>query len=298
MAVDEITGAIFDAMIVDLVKTITSDGMRLDGALRLPKAGAALEASVDACIYVHGVSGNFHGSTLWERIAPKLLERGVAALAINTRGRDLAFTGDVAGRRRRLGAAYEIVDDCRHDLKAWMQFLVDRGYARIALIGHSLGALKSVYSQSIEPHPACAAVVAISPPRLSYAAYGAGPAGERFLAAMAEAQRRVEAGEPDHLQEIEFPFPLLISASAYIDKYGPAERYDMLSYAHRAPCRVLFIYGEQELQNGGPAFVGLPDALASLPREHAPFEFFTIAEANHFYVGVTDKLADKIAAWL
>jgi pimeloyl-ACP methyl ester carboxylesterase len=285
-------------MIVDLVKVTTTDGVRLDGALRVPAADARLAAEVDACIYVHGVSGNFYSSALWERIAPALLELGIAGLAVNTRGRDLAYTGDVAGRRRRQGAAYEIVDDCRRDLWAWIQFLTIRGYKRIGLIGHSLGALKVVYSQAHEPHEACARIVAVSPPRLSFAAYGAGPLGEPFLAAMAEAQRRVAAGEPEHLQEIEFPFPLLIAASAYIDKYGPGERYDLLRFANRLPCPALFIYGELELKHSGPAFAGLPEALAALPPGAHALEFAHIAGANHFYAAVTEQLAVAVARWL
>ena len=43
--------------------------------------------------------------------------------------------------RRRLGAAYETVDDCRHDVTAWVEFLKSCGHKRIILIGHSLGGL-------------------------------------------------------------------------------------------------------------------------------------------------------------
>lgn len=285
-------------MLVDLVKTTTPDGMRLDGALRRPDPGAAPSADVDACIYVHGVSGNFYSSALWERIAPAIVERGAAALAINTRGHDLAFSAEQAGRRRRQGAAYEIVDECRHDITAWIEFLVRQGYSRIALIGHSLGALKSIYSQARQPHEACRRIVAISPPRLSYGAYAEGPLSDSFRQAMAEAQRRVEAGQPNELQEIDFPFPLLIAAGAYVDKYGPAERYDLLSFACEAASPTLFIYGSIELKHGGPAFVGLPAALAGLsPWRHEP-AFVEIAGANHFYAGVTEQLTATVVDWL
>ena len=66
---------------------------------------------------------------------------------------------------RRLGAAYEIVDDCRHDLLAWLDLLRERAGPRIALVGHSLGAVKTIYALAHEDVPLQCAI-AISPPRL------------------------------------------------------------------------------------------------------------------------------------
>ena len=95
-----------------------------------------------------------------------------------------------------------------------------------------------------------------------------------------------------------FPFPLLIRAGGYIDKYGPAERYNILRFANRVPSRLLFTYGERELDEGGIAFAGLPDAIGSLSPGPGQIDVSVIAGADHFYAGVQEQLAEAVATWL
>jgi hypothetical protein len=46
------------------------------------------------------------------------------------------------------------------------------------------------------------------------------------------------------------------------------------------------------------AFFGLADAVAHAPAGASPRDVATIAGANHFYVGVTAILAERIGGWL
>ena len=48
---------------------------------------------------------------------------------------------------RRQGAA-EIMDDCRHDLAAWLDWLRQRVGPHVGLLGHSLGAVKCLYASA------------------------------------------------------------------------------------------------------------------------------------------------------
>src|SRR5690349_5951883 len=124
-------------MHVELVRTMTRDGLRLDGALaacQSPGPGlvpARETASGTAAILLHGVAGNFYTSSTFEPLIAQLQTLGVAALAVNTRGHDSVFGASQGNLRRRFGAAYETVDDCRHDVAAWIEFLKSRGYERI-----------------------------------------------------------------------------------------------------------------------------------------------------------------------
>jgi alpha-beta hydrolase superfamily lysophospholipase len=183
-------------MHVELVRTVTRDGLRLDGALAPPplplgergmrsmpgegvqSLGAALnphprllpkgEGTIPtAAILLHGVAANFYTSSTFEPLISRLQSLGIAALAVNTRGHDSVFGASLGMVRRRFGAAYETVDDCRHDVAAWVELLKSRGHERIVLIGHSLGAIKAVYAQALEKLPEVVAVVAVSGPRLS-----------------------------------------------------------------------------------------------------------------------------------
>jgi pimeloyl-ACP methyl ester carboxylesterase len=285
-------------MHVELVRTVTRDGLRLDGALtpaRSASEGNSTSIATGA-ILLHGVAGNFYTSSTFEPLVPKLQELGLAVLAVNTRGHDSVFGASLGNIRRRFGAAYEIVDDCRHDIAAWIDFLKSRGHERTVLIGHSLGAIKAVYAQTQEKFTAVAAIVAISPPRLSYSAFMNAPESSQFWESMQTAQDMVQAGRGEELFTSKFPFPLLITAASYIDKYGPAERYDILKFAGDVSCPALFVYGGKELDQGGVPFAGLPNALLSLPNAERR-DVRVIAGADHVYTGVAPQLANEIATW-
>ena len=168
-------------MIVDLVRARTPDGFLLDGALQFPDPSTPRSLPLDVVALCHGTGSNFYQSTLLEFLAERFLSLGVAVLRANTRGHDGISTlvGDTGGRR--LGAAYENVDDCRFDLLGWAEFLRIRCGPRLALAGHSLGAVKCLYASAHEKALAPAAIVAISPPRLSYEVFCRSAKAAEFL---------------------------------------------------------------------------------------------------------------------
>jgi len=253
--------------------------------------------SATAAILLHGVAGNFYTSSTFDAVIPKLRELGMAALSVNTRGHDSVFGASLGNVRRRFGAAYEIVADCRQDIAAWIDFLKRRGHERIVLIGHSLGAIKAIYAQAQDKHPEVAAVIAASPPRLSYAAFMNSSESSQFHESMSTAEQMVQEGRGEDLFTANFPFPLLIAASAYIDKYGPAERYNLLNFAAELPCPALFTYGSKELTHGGIAFADLPSILLELPNAERR-QVAVVEGADHLYTGVANQLASAIADWL
>ena len=282
-------------MLVELVRTTTADGLRLDGAFRA--AGEGQVRRQPTVLVLHGVGGNFYQSSTFEPLLPKLQAAGYPTLTVNTRGHDSVFGTQLGNVRKRLGAAYEIVDDCRADIEAWIKFLTSRGHERVILLGHSLGAIKAVYAQANDRHANVIAVVAISPPRLSYTAFMHSPESSLFFESMSIARDLAKEGAGDELFTAKFPFPLLITADSYIDKYGPAERYNILEFTSQLNCQTLFTYGSKELAQGGIAFAGMPEALAKLP-SHAPRDILTIDGADHFYSGVQEQLASRVGEWL
>jgi pimeloyl-ACP methyl ester carboxylesterase len=294
-------------MHVELVRTVTRDGLRLDGALAIPlppgegglrrKPGEGLATSPTAAILLHGVASNFYTSSTFEPLIPRLQALGLAVLSVNTRGHDSVFGASLGNVRRRFGAAYEIVDDCRHDVAAWIELLKSRGHKRIVLIGHSLGAVKAVYAHAHEKFAEVSAVIAVSAPRLSHSAFMNAAEGSIFWESMHAAEEMVKAGQGDELFTSKFPFPMLMTAAAYIDKYGLAERYNLLKFAANLPCPALFTYGSKELASGGVPFAGVPESLAALPNA----EWRTVAiidGADHVYTGVSESLAHEVVNWL
>lgn len=282
-------------MLVELVRTQTSDGLRLDGALSKPSHTSNLP--VDAFILLHGVGGSFFGGSMFDALAKPLLDCGAAILRVNTRGYGAINMIPSTGRAIRGGAAYETVDHCRRDISAWMAFLGDRGFTRIGLLGHSLGAIKAVYHAAHESDANLDCVIAASPPRLSSSAFQNGPRSSDYFESMRSAKQHVEAGHPENLINAKFPFPLLISAAGYIDKYGD-ERYNLLKFVDQVSVPTLFTYGSIELDEGGVAFAGLPEAISNAVAGKPSVTSRTVAQADHFYSGKYDELNVEILDWL
>lgn len=293
-------------MLVDLVRTTTPDGLRLDGALLVPEKSSEGIGAGRAILCLHGVGGSFYGSSLFEAVSPVLMQRGFALLWANTRGHDGLITSITTGKRRHFGAAAEIVDECRLDVAAWSRFLQERGYARIGLLGHSLGAVKSLYAVAkgavakgaVADEAPAEFIVAASPPSLSYRRLLAGKDGESFRRWIDEAKRLIDAGAGDRLFEPNVPFPLVISARTYWDKYGAEERYDFLELLDRIDRPTLFTYGELELRGEGTPFSRLPERIREIAGERSCIATRTIAGADHNYRGVADAWAAEVAAWI
>ena len=286
-------------MIVDLVEATMPDGLRLHGALHAPPAVGFSRPPlpIDAVVCLHGTGSNFYGSSLWAGLIPQMLEWGVPVLTVNTRGHDGISSSHGAPNRRLLGSAYELVDDCRFDVAGWVQWLAARGHSRIALLGHSLGAVKAVYALAHEPQPTVRCVLAISPPRLSYSYFKETVRGPGFLEEVARAEALVATGQEEALMDVRFPLPYSVTASGYLDKYGPAERYNVLKFVQRVTCPMFFAYGTVELQYG-IAFQGMPDALEQVAAAGANLRVGVVAGGDHNYAGVCPELSSRLRSFV
>lgn len=285
-------------MIIDLVEMWTSDGVRLHGALQTLESSSTHRQSTedliaDAALLLPGVGGNFYGSSLIAGLAAACTSAGVAALRVNTRGHDTICTVKTRIGGLLQGGAFESVDECRHDIDGWVQFLTEQGYERVVLIGHSLGAIKALYSQSQAANPAVAAVIPVSPPRLNHDVFRQADSSPPFLDSLAQAQALVADGQANTVFHAKFPFPMHMTASTFLDKYGPESRYDILKFAHNVTVPCHFVYGELELAQGGIAFHELDSAVAGLDWRQPP-SIEIVPAANHFYSGVEDQLEQLI----
>lgn len=284
-------------MLGDLVHVTTRDGLRLDGILYAPAASNSPELPVEAFCFLHGTGGNFYSSSLFDDLGERLRSLGCHVLRVNTRGHDPVSTAQTEQGGRRQGAAYEVVDQCRHDVAAWLSWLRQRVGPRVGLLGHSMGAIKCLYALAQEPRNAPVCAVAISPPRLSYSWFCSSPEGADFLQSYQLAEQHAASGQPAALIEVKLPLPMLITAGGYLEKYGPEERYNYLRFAASVPCPALVTLGSVEAANH-VAFRDAAQALAELAGKYRNLSVETIAGADHFYNGVRDVLASRLEAWL
>jgi pimeloyl-ACP methyl ester carboxylesterase len=277
---------------VELVGVDTEDGLRLAGAWRRPAPGTRPGLGVDAVICHHGHGGNFYNPSFFDTVGEALLDAGCAVLRVNSRGHDLAY----AGPRGRLGAAYEIVDECRHDWRAWVDFAERAGYRRIAVWGHSLGAVKTIYylAETGDPRVVCA--IASSPPHFSYATYlASAEVGARFDHDLDRASQLLQVGHPEALVEAAVPLETFFAARTYVDKYGPADRYDYFTHLPKVRVPLLLTLGGLE---DGLSFASLARRGPSLHAELPLVQFVSVAGADHSYRAKTAELTAAVRHWL
>ncbi|MGE5192142.1 MAG: alpha/beta hydrolase [Deltaproteobacteria bacterium] len=280
---------------IQLVRVETADGLFLEGALqRLAQTGPL---PVDAFLLLHGTGSNFYAPGVLETFAGQALAHGTAVLRINTRGHD--GTCSIPGRKGSVkgGATFERVADCPLDVTAWINWLAVSGFARIVLVGHSMGGVKAIYSQAYSSHPSVRGIVGISPPRFAHERLLTGLHGETFREEFLRASELVARGQGDALLSVTQPLPFVATAAGYVEKYGPENRYDYVPLLPRVPCAALILIGSESIRTSA-AFNGSPEAIATAAAGQATCVCEIVEGANINYAGC-DKVPFLHAAdWL
>jgi len=284
-------------MLVDIVSVQTRDGITLHGSHRGARTGVVSALPIDVLVMHHGVAGNFYGSDLFDDLSDLVVADGCAVIRANNRGHDLASWAVDAVGRTRSGAAYEIMADSLHDWDAWIGFAADLGYERIGVLGHSLGATKTICYFGNRGDERVRLAVALSPPRLSYSAFLRSPDGAEFSRYVETARKRIETGDRNALIDAALPMPFLGSAATYYDKYGPEERVNMLKHLPNVKLPLLAMHGTTEAATE-LAMRGVPEELMRLADEIPNFHYAVVPEADHFYTGLRPKAWSIVRDWL
>jgi pimeloyl-ACP methyl ester carboxylesterase len=220
------------------------------------------------------------------------------AHAVNTRGHDRIASIPVdGGGIRNGGAAYEVIDEFRHDIAAWLDFLAGRGLSRVALVGHSMGAVKAIYSQALEPHPNVKLLIAISPPRFCHANFMAHPTAQPFRDDFARASQLVAEGRGAELITVKQPLSLELTAAGFLAKYGPHDDYDILRHLPKVNVPTLVIVGDKSVATS-PAFGGLPEMLSQMSAQQKSVTFELVRGADTNYRDCLDAPFTIATAWL
>jgi pimeloyl-ACP methyl ester carboxylesterase len=280
--------------LVEHVQLMTKDQVRLDG-LYTAVGSDQRQFAFDAVVLLHGLLGNFYNSRLLNELSERFAAAGVAALRINTRGHDGINITPRGLAAIRMGSAYEIVDDCRWDIAASAQWMTERGHQRVCLLGHSLGAIKTLYSQSVDANSEIKALIALSATRLNFDQFASTSKADEFIGNYERAQKLVDSGAGQELISIDFPFSTVICAEAYVDKYGPESRYDWIEQVHSIKQKTLLLFGEKEL--GTPAFHGLIEELESKVYDRDLIDLKIVEKADHYYTGAIDSVWQAISQW-
>ena len=270
-------------MRAELSEFTTADHQTLHGLLYTPEG----PPDARAVLLVHGVSGTFYQRP-YPLLGEALAQRGFTTLVANNRGHDwVTRAGDGAPR---MGATYEIFEDCVHDIDAGLASLAERGFKQFVLVGHSLGAAKVVYYQGTRRRGDVAGVAACSAPMLFYSTRRLEQPD--FDERIARAQALVAEGKGEELFHAQAGAgPGLFSARTYVNKYGPEEGTDVRPLAAGLGCPLLAVAGSREHT---PTFVPYARELA----ERAGGTAEIVEDATHSYAGYEDQIGELIASWI
>ena len=283
----------------ELVHTLTTDHLRLHGMYVQSQQSIRTNLATgncDAAVLLHGLGGNFYSSRLLNHFSQTLNRLGVSTLLANTRGHDMVNVSSWAGRSRNVGAAFESVADAKHDVSGWVDFLIQRGHSSVLLLGHSLGAIKSLFAQAYQPHDRVSAIIGLSATRLSYQRMIQSARGDLFRETIDRCREEIDAGKGELPIHVRFPFPTWMTASGYLEKYGPDETYDWTKFVSQVTCPTLLMFGGRELDEN-PAFEGLRDEIQRLTSQ-TNLSFHEVAEADHFYASQMQQVDALIVDWL
>ena len=262
-------------MNAELIKIHTQDGRTHFGAF-YPAQGEARRMGV---VFVHGWTGCFVGEM--ESVTPGLVaQAGYACLVANNRGNGY------------MGAATEDFAGCIPDIAASIDFMEERGFDRVALIGHSKGGVKVAYylTQTKDPRVARLGLLSPAPDVHSQPAWMAESLGRKDTEAfMEEVRGMVERGEGEKM--ISLPvWPFFTTARTLWDHYTVrGDEVQELVKGFTLP--LLALCGETEMD----WCVAVTMLVKATP---ANVRALIIPGADHVYTGMEDKVANAIVDWL
>lgn len=281
-------------MLAELVEVMTPEGIPLSGAY-FARTCSGKPYPVDAFLFFHGDGGHFYNSLyLW--LGQRMAERGIAFLTANRRGHDHVSSGVRGGSLA--GYAFESVDDSRADFSAWLGMLREMGHRRIAIGGHSGGAVRATYAKANEDFEDVVAVIPVSPGEYDHQGV-IELHGEDFLGPFRESELNVAKGNPDALLRPGVPWGSLWSARTYVDCFNPDNRYSVTKHAANTGCPTLFIFGSEECAVGGHQELPVCGA-ARRSLEAAGYAHVSVTEiqgANHGYTSREDDLFETMLSW-
>jgi pimeloyl-ACP methyl ester carboxylesterase len=279
----------------ELVYAESSDGIVNEGAIFSPPKDSAKPIAI---IWIHGSGASFCRPQ-YVKIGRALAALGYACIDGNTRKHDLGTRSD--GEKTIYGGSlWGKESEQVHDLAAWIDLAMARGFKGVVLVGHSAGSNAVRRYQAQKQDRRVAGIVSAS-------------GGVRFVTRLndpellARAKRLLADGRGHDLLRVpnQPNFDQFISAATIVDFANiPLEQKDFFGVetpnpaVTRVRCPILAFYGTKEPGVGTAADLELLKSCVKR-QESGPSRVDTvmIPNATHEYDGVEADVAKIIAQW-
>lgn len=215
-----------------LVETVTRDKLIHQGLFFKPK-----KVGKRALLLVHGLTSTFYGSVkLLEALCNECEKSGFGLAVFNNRGHDMIAGIRKVDHRKPKGyghfiggAGYEYFKDCRHDIEAGVDFLVEQGFSEVVVAGSSTGANKVCYYAAVTKNPHVLGFILVSPTSDRLAVIDKTKL-EKLLITF---QNMVNQRKGDELQHGYHLFPL--TPKRYLSLFTPNSLEDTFDYGDPRP---------------------------------------------------------------
>ena len=270
----------------EIVYAESEDGVSHAGMVIRPVEKPAKSTAV---VWIHGLTGRFYAPHT-VRIGRDLAAQGFTFIAGNNRGHDAGALIDHNGIQELAGGYWERFEESPFDIAGWIAFAESQGFSSVALVGHSLGALKVGYYQALRQDSRVRGLVAASPPKHA----GRIDPGLRAQAEKLEAEGQnlevfnlgVLGVRPTSVQT------LLSRARTNIDVYGFHSPDPLVG---KIRCPLLLLWGTEEpLVGGAEDFPTVRRNATAAPRVDTAM----IEGADHVYHDHEAEVARLLGRWV
>jgi len=275
----------------------TKSGLEHVGLLYEPERKSKI-----AVAHVHGMGGNFYENQFLDYLAETLTKNGIAFAPFNNSGVGHIQWLNKKGKNVKRGDAFEKFKDCIEDIDAQISFLKKKGFKKIYLAGHSLGAPKVVHYLSKTKDRRVKGLILLAPADM----HGLTKQNKKdYRRDLTEAKRLVKAGRGNEL------------LSNYLDDFYPISAHSYLSlnvkpnsgvlsfhdpdYKFRQlnsiSVPILTVFGKKDF-----AQVVKPEKVVEIisanTKKSPRVDTKVLGNAPHSFAGYEPKMAKEISVWI
>jgi esterase/lipase len=286
----------------ELVKTITSDGIELQGFWIDKKSDIVLYHS-------HGSAGDFYSHNFIDVIGEKISSEGISFLTANNRGHDvyayLRKHNDERIKWTQIGGGFERFEDCILDISSWIDFLKTQGVKKVILEGHSL-CQKLVYYQYMKSDRRVVGQVYLSPGNdagLMLSALGE----EKYQKTNKMIKKMIEEDREKEMLPKELALVCPMAAIAYygylteesVGNIFPYHNPDSNKWEALSKIEdpLLIIFGEAD-NLIKPSIEEASHLFKEKTKSSKKVDVEIIKQANHSFTGYENELSNIISAWI
>ena len=207
-----------------IVSTKSTDGISYKGLLTEPNSRKGIG------IHIHGMAGSVILNSYYQPMHELYSQNGWAFLVGENRGTGTATQFSSEDGVVTIGNAYEIFEECVHDIQGWVDLAKSLGYEKIWLQAHSLGTCKAAYYFSTLSDSDIDGLILLSPVDMIGLVYDEfGTKDHEIL--LNEAQSLEKRKNPRQLLSKFLWDEYSISAQTYLSLFGKGAKDAIFNYS-------------------------------------------------------------------